>query len=392
MLRSLFSSISGLRAHQQMMDVTGNNIANVNTAGFKSSQATFQDTLSQLVQAAGAPGNGNGGTNPAQVGLGVRLAGINTNFGQGAVQSTGRGTDLMIQGDGFFVVRSGNEQLYTRAGAFNFDTDGRLVASGGRVVQGWMATNGVIDTNATQTDIRLPLGATVPATKTTTVTVGGNLPADTASPTPISVSIDGYDQQGNKVTVTTEFTKVSSTEWSATVTHGGATSPAQSVIFAADGSTPAPNSMVFNGITVDFAKLTSYAGDKTVSVGSQNGSAAGSLQAYTISPDGTLVGVFSNGLKQSLGQLAMANFNNPPGLEKVGDSMYRTSVNSGVAQLGTAGTGGRGALQGLALEMSNVDLAQEFTNLIIAQRGFQANSRVITTSDELLQDLVNLKR
>ncbi|SDY81302.1 flagellar hook protein FlgE [Micromonospora pattaloongensis] len=399
MLRSLFSSISGLRAHQQMMDVTGNNIANVNTAGFKASQTTFQDTLSQLVQAAGAPGGGNGGTNPAQVGLGVRLGGINTNFSQGGVQSTGRGTDLMIQGDGFFVVRSGNEELYTRSGAFNFDTDGRLTASGGRVVRGWMAVNGVINTSGPMADIRLPLGATVPATPTSTVTVGGNLPLDATSAGPYQVSIDGYDALGNTRTFTASFTRTATAPnptWDVTVT-GGDAPVTQSVTFAANGSAPTAGGTVpitVNGLAVDveLAGVSSYAGEKTLTVTGQNGSQAGTLQAYTIAPDGALVGVFSNGQKQPLGQVALANFNNPPGLEKVGDSMYRTSVNSGVAQVGVAGTGGRGALQGMALEMSNVDLAQEFTNLVIAQRGFQANSRVITTSDELLQDLVNLKR
>jgi flagellar hook protein FlgE len=376
-----------------MMDVTGNNIANVNTTGFKSSQTTFQDTLSQLVQSAGAPQGSNGGTNPAQVGLGVRLSGIATNFGQGPTQNTGRTTDLMIQGDGFFVVRSGNEQLYTRAGSFSFDTDGRLTASGGRVVQGWMAdANGVINTNGGAVDINLPIGAQVPAKATTQAKFSGNLPADTTDTNPITVSIPGYDVQGNQITVSAAFTKVSPTQWTAIVSHSGNASTAQTINFAADGSTPTPSTVVFNGITVDLTAVTSYAGSKTVTATSQNGAQTGSLQAYTISPDGTLVGVFSNGLKQSLGQIAMANFNNPPGLEKVGDSMYRTTVNSGVAQLGSPGSGGRGTLQGNALEMSNVDLAQEFTNLVIAQRGFQANSRVITTSDELLQDLVNLKR
>ena len=139
MLRSLFSGISGLRAHQQMMDVTGNNIANVNTTGYKSSQTVFQDTLSQMVNAAGAPQNGAGGTNPAQVGLGVRTASINANFSQGAAQTTGKSGDMMIQGDGFFIVKSGGESLYTRAGSFTFDANGSLTTPNGQIVQGWSA-------------------------------------------------------------------------------------------------------------------------------------------------------------------------------------------------------------------------------------------------------------
>ncbi|PZS25853.1 MAG: flagellar hook protein [Pseudonocardiales bacterium] len=392
MLRSLFSGISGLRAHQQMMDVTGNNIANVNTAGFKGSSAVFEDTLSQMLRAAGAPQGGNGGTNPAQVGLGVRMSGITTNFAQGAAQATGRSTDLMIQGDGFFVLKEAGQQLYTRAGAFSFDTDGRLTAPGGAVVQGWTAVNGVINTNASAADIRLPIGTLLPPKATANVTVGGNLPADTASVNPLVTSISTYDLQGNQRTLSVSFTKTSTTSWDVTVTDGVTTSPVQSLTFAASGSTPTPTSIAFNGIAVDLSGVTDYAGSSTVAATAQDGSTVGGLQAFTLAPDGTLMGVFSNGLKEPLGQIAMASFNNPPGLEKVGQSFYQSTVNSGTAQLGTAGQGGRGMLASGQLEMSNVDLAQEFTNLIIAQRGFQANSKVIVTSDEILQDLVNLKR
>ncbi|WP_067473303.1 flagellar hook-basal body complex protein [Actinomadura hibisca] len=276
MLRSLYSGISGLSVHQQKMDVTANNIANVNSVGFKTSQTIFEDTLSQMVRAGGAPGADTGGTNPAQVGLGVRMAGISTNFGQGAAQTTGRTTDLMIQGDGFMVVRNGGEDVYTRAGSFSFDAAGVLVSPDGNPVRGWNTTSGAIDDTAPLEDVHLPAGVT--------------------------------------------------------------------------------------------------------------------LQSYSISQDGSLIGVYPDGTKQAFGRVALANFTNPGGLEKVGNSLYRTSVNSGEAQIGTAGGGGRGTVQSGALEMSNVDLAQEFTNLIVAQRGFQANTKVISTSDELLNDLVNLKR
>jgi flagellar hook protein FlgE len=393
MLRSLFSGISGLRAHQQMMDVTGNNIANVNTTGYKSSQATFQDTLSQLVQAAGAPQNGAGGTNPAQVGLGVRLAGIQNNFTQGAAQNTGRNTDLMIQGDGFFVVDNGGQQLFTRNGSFNFDANGSLVTSDGSIVQGWAANAaGVVNTNAASGPISLPLGTQIPPSATNQATVTGNLPADTTSPNPIVTSMTTFDAQGNKVTMSASFVKVNQNQWTLNLTDANGGTGGPYTIDFTNGATPVatPNPVTIGGITVDVSGLTSYAGMSTVT-SSANGSAAGGIQSFTISPDGTLVGVFSNGLKQTLAQLAVASFGNPAGLEKAGDSMYRTTGNSGNAALGTAGTGGRGALQQGALEMSNVDLAQEFTNLVIAERGFQANSRVITTSDEILQDLVNLK-
>ena len=392
MLRSLFAGITGLRAHQTMLEVAGNNIANVNTTGFKASQTVFQDTLSQLLAGAGAPQGANGGTNPAQVGLGVKTAAIETNFAQGSAQNTGRSTDLMIDGDGFFVVHDNGQTLYTRAGSFSFDTNGRLVTPEGAVVQGWSANNGVINTNAMPGDIRLPIGTQLQPQATKNVTVGGNLPGDQTGGTPVVTTIDVYDAQGNKSTLTASFTKTSATSWDVTVSDGTSTSAPQAVNFKADGSNPTPAAVSFNGMTIDLSGITNFAGDKTVSATSQDGSGMGSLQSFSMSPDGTLVGVFSNGLKQPLGQIALANFNNPPGLEKVGDSLYRTTANSGTAQLGVAGTGGFGQLDSGMLEMSNVDLAQEFTNLIIAQRGFQANSRVITTSDQILQELVNLKQ
>jgi flagellar hook protein FlgE len=398
MLRSLFAGISGLRSHQTMMDVTGNNIANVNTAGYKSSQVVFQDTLSQMLRAAGAPQGTTGGTNPAQVGLGVQVSGISPNFSQGAAQTTGRSTDLMIQGDGFFPVRSGNEQLYTRNGSFSFDGNGTLVTQAGAVVQGWMATGGVVNTNGGVGDIQLPIGTLLAPTVTSRATTGGNLPAGTAVGDTVSNSIPMYDGGGAKHTVRFDYTKTDANAWTLTLTENGSALGSADLTFDANGVLTSGPTMTFNpdwaaaGITVNVSGLSQYASTSTVAALDQNGSSMGSLQAFTISPDGTVVGVFSNGLKQPLGQIALASFNNPPGLEKVGGSLFRSSVNSGAAQLGVAGGAGRGELSSGALEMSNVDLAAEFTNLIIAQRGFQANSRVITASDELLQDLVNLKR
>jgi len=284
MLRSLFSGISGLRVNQTMLDVTGNNIANANTIGFKSSSTVFQDTLSQMLTGASGANAARGGTNPTQVGLGVQLAATQTNFTQGSTQTTGRATDLMIQGDGFFVTRKGNENLYTRAGSFTFDETGGLVTPTGNRVQGYL-----LDANGD------PTGGLIDVT------------LDTASAVP-----------------------------------------------------PVPGGV--------------------------------ELVSYNIGSDGKLRGVFDDGVQREMAQMAVADFNNPMGLEKVGETSFRESANSGVPQLGVAGEGRRGTLVGGAVEMSNVDLAAEFTNLILAQRGFQASSRVITTSDEVLQDLVNIKR
>ncbi|GAA3795425.1 flagellar hook protein FlgE [Cellulomonas soli] len=392
MLRSLFSGISGLRSHQTMLDVTGNNIANVNTTGFKSSQIQFQDTLSQVLQNAGGAQAGTGGTNPAQVGLGVRVAGITTSFTQGASQLTGRSTDMMIQGDGFFVVRKGAESYYTRAGSFDFDATGQMVLPGdGALVQGWAAVNGVVDTNGPVTDLRVPAGTVMPAVATTSANYEGNLASDAAVGTVIERTIDLYDATGTARELDLTFT-MTATGWSLGATDGTATATPGALTFAANGLLTSPTTFALGGVNVDLSKLTGFAGLDTVKATKQDGQAAGTLQSFSLGADGTITGSFSNGLKQTIGRIAMGSFTNPAGLEKAGGSLFRTSVNSGEAQIGTAGTGGRGTLAGGALEMSNVDLSSEFTNLIVAQRGFQANSRVITTSDEVLQELVNLKR
>jgi flagellar hook protein FlgE len=391
MLRSLYSGISGLRSHQEMLDVTGNNIANVNTVGFKASSTVFQDTLSQITQGAGGPQTGIGGTNPAQIGLGVQVAGVQTNFAQGSAQATGKATDLMISGDGFFVTRLGNDTVYTRAGAFDFDANGRLVSSDGKIVQGYSATNGVVNDGGGLSDITLPLQAAAPATATTSASVTGNLPSDTAVGDTINRDATVYDQYGTKHTLSLAYTKTAA-GWDVTASNGQGTSATGAITFAADGSIATGSTLAVGGITVDMTQLSGFAALNTSSISSQNGHEAGSLQGYSISKDGTVVGTFSNGTSLAVGRIALATFANPAGLEKTGASGYRATANSGTANTGVPGSAGIGSLASGTLEMSNVDLSQEFTNLIVAQRGFQANARIITTSDEVLQELTNLKR
>jgi flagellar hook protein FlgE len=398
MLRSLYSGISGLRANQTMMDVVGNNIANVNTTGFKASNTVFQDTLSQLIQGSSAPTNTRGGTNPAQIGLGVRVAAITTNFNPGAAQSTGRSSDVMIQGDGFFVEKLNGQNVYTRNGALNFDALGRLVGPDGGMVQGWMAdVNGAINTNAQIGNLSIPIASTLAPERTDSVKLAGNLPADGTLTSPVQTSLDVYDDQGKVSTLNASFTRQAAappstdTVWDFTLSKPGF-SVTGTVTFDSTGTLTAASPSVIDGATVDLSQLTGYAGLNTLGVDSANGSAAGTLQGFSIGSDGVMTGTFSNGLTKSLGQLAVATFANPAGLSKAGASGYVASTNSGRVQIGTAGSGARGALAGGALEMSNVDLAAEFTNLIVAQRGFQANSRIISAGDEILQDLVNIKR
>ncbi|WP_250028098.1 flagellar hook protein FlgE [Paractinoplanes maris] len=427
MLRSLYSGISGLHAHQQMMDVTGNNIANVNTVGFKASSVQFQDTLSQMTAAAGAPQNGGAGTNPGQVGLGVRNAGITSNFSQGSAQTTGKAGDMMIQGDGFFMTRRGNEELYSRAGSFFFDANGTLATATGEPVQGWTADeSGVVNPAAKPGDIKMPLGKSISPVATSTVEIKGNLtndmPEDVTDPTTIpaiEIPFKAFDKTGNPISLSAKFTRsttdptASEQDWTVTLTKSGDAGPATPVTATLqfkDGkpvATPPATkaTLSFTGaaaidpnlsdtFTFDAGDLTMYHGLTEARVSDSNGNAAGTLASlsYTVSDTGQIIGAFSNGQKKVLGQVALATFKNVNGLEKTGDSQWRATVNSGLAQVGQPTSAGLGQVISGALEMSNVDLAQEFTNLVVAQRGFQANSRIITTSDEMLQELVSMKR
>lgn len=394
MLRSLYSGISGLRSHQAMLDVTGNNIANVNTAGFKSSSVQFQDTLSQLTKGAGAPGAA-GGTNPAQVGLGVQVAGIATNFNQGSAQATGKATDLMISGDGFFSVNIGGQTLYTRAGSFSPDASGRLVTADGATLQGWAAVNGVVSTGGAVSDITVSNTAVSPARATGTAGVVGNVPSEAAAGATLDRQVPVFDATGNATPLDLRFSRTAA-GWDVTGTDASGNTATSSLVFVNGkldtAASTAGGTLAVGGIVVDMTRVTGYTGMTSVVIDSQDGRAAGTLESFNISKDGTVVGSFSNGAKQPVAQVAMAKFTNPSGLEKAGNSEYRITANSGAAVLGTAGIGGVGSIAAGSLEMSNVDLSQEFTNLIVAQRGFQANARIITTSDEVLQELTNLKR
>ncbi len=409
MLRSMFSAISGLKAHQTKLDTVGNNIANVNTVGFKSSQTVFQDTLSQVLSNGSAPTEDNGGTNPAQVGLGVKVAGITTNFSQGSTQSTGRSTDFMIGGDGFFVTQSGGAQTYTRAGSFDFDGQGRLVTSDGSILQGWMAEDGKVDTNGAIGALSVPYGQVMPPKASTKGGFTGNLSSGAAADATSAVEsqITMFDALGNAHQITATFTRTAaaappatSGEWSVTLKEGATTPPVGTgtITFDAAGKVLTGGELKFtpadqSEITLDLSGITQFGAASSMKpTNDGDGYAMGTLQSFSLSEDGTVVGVYSNSLRQDIGKLALATFSNPGGLEKAGNSSYRVGNNSGAAVIGPAGANGAGKLSAGALEMSNVDLASEFTDLIIAQRGFQANSRVITTSDEVLQSLVQLGR
>jgi len=415
MMRALFSGVSGLRNHQVRMDVLGNNIANVNTVGFKSSRVTFEEAFAQLVRGASRPqGDSNsvsGGVNPVQVGLGMNIGSIDLIFTQGNLEATGVTTDLAIQGDSFFVVSDGSKQYYTRSGNFQLDADGRLVAStNGFVVQGRLAQDGVLTGEIT--DIRLPFGQKSAARATSQVALAGNLDAEAAVGDTRETTITVYDAMGATHELTITFTKASATTWdyAISVTDGTVVSgDTGTLTFDNQGRLAAPlptDAFVFTpgsgasdvSIAIDFGQedsidgLSQFAAPSTAVLKSQDGYTMGDLVRFSIDNTGTITGAFSNGVTLTLAQIVLADFNNPTGLIREGDNMYQVSANSGAAVLGFSGEGSQSVITSGALEMSNVDLAQEFTSMITAQRGFQSNARVITTADEMLQELVQLKR
>ncbi len=411
-LRSFFAGVTGLRNHQVRMDAIGSNIANVNTVGYKSSRVTFQDAYSQQIQGASRPvANGSFGTDPIQIGLGMSVGSVDMSFAQGNLQNTGINTDLAVQGDGLFIVSDGNQDFYTRAGNFQFDALGRMVASNtGLVVQGKMATAGVLVD--TVTDIVLPVGQKTAALPTTSTTMGGNLDAQALTGDQRQSTITVFDSLGVPHDLTVTFTKTANpNEWGFAVTapngtvNGGDTGV---VTFDSAGALVSPDFTDFdftpNNITtaqvirVNFGTagsingISQFASPSTAVLREQDGYTMGELRGIQFDSTGTVTGSYSNGTTQILAQVGLADFNNPGGLNREGNNLLAVSANSGQPVIGFVGEGTTSVITAGALEMSNVDLAEQFTDMITTQRGFQSISRVITTSDEMLQELVNLKR
>ena len=416
MMRSMFSAVSGLRNHQVRMDVIGNNIANVNTVGFKANRVTFQDMVYELVRSASAPSEGLGGSNPQQAGLGMMVRSIDTLMTQGSLESTGKSTDVAIQGDGFFALDTGQGKVYTRVGAFDINLKKDLVdPSTGYYVMGWLANNNTlkpdeIDTSMTPTHISVPIGQMMVAKATENVTFTGDLNASALVGDIATSDATVYDSQGTGHHLTFSFTKSAATNtWDYLIAAAGGeklTGNTGKLSFKPDGSiniagstidtplniTPTGGAGAFN-VNLDFTKTIQFATDKPdIKASYQDGFPMGVLENFSVGVDGVITGTFTNGMNKQLARIALAQFGNPAGLMKSGSTMFKRSNNSGELQYGAPATGANGTLVAGSLEMANVDLSREFTNMIITQRGFQANSRIITTSDEMLQELVNLKR
>ncbi len=410
MLQAMFNGVSAIEAHQTKIDVIGNNIANVNTTGYKAGRVTFEDQLSQTLQGA-SKGDGKtiGGTNPTQIGLGVKVSSISTIMAQGGLQSTSRPTDMAIQGNGYFMLGDSSGIKYTRDGSFSLDSNGNLVnASSGAYVLGWKAdANGNVDTTQQllpNSRISIPVGGLTAVSPTTNISYIGNLSAESTSATPAYTrSIKVYDSLGKPQALTLGFTKNSATNtwnWSASG-DAGATGSGQ-IVFGTDGKqvsqtgavtmAPADGSATPQTITPDFSKMTQLSGGSTASPISQDGFGPGTLQSFTVDEQGVITGIFNNGLTRPLGQVGLADFANPEGLERAGGNAFSQTINSGLPQIGSATQAGLGKISTGYLEQSNVDLSTEFTNMIITQRGFQANTKIITTVDQLLNDVISLKQ
>jgi flagellar hook protein FlgE len=416
---SFSTALSGLNANAQDLSVISNNLANLNTTGYKGASASFQDLFYQQV---GTSGDGN----PVQVGVGTAVGSIPANFTQGNIQSTGVPTDVAIQGTGFLIGLKNGQEVFMRAGNLSVNANGILMGNDGSVIQGYPAVNGVINTNQTPGPLTIANGLINPPKATANAELDLNLNSGTAVGGTFSTALTVYDSLGAAHVLTYTFTKTSANNWDYSVTIPqadvtGATGPV--VVASGSSGNATPNGLVFNGS----GQLTSPAGDLTginianlsdgaktltfnwnlydasknglltqvasasaTSSTQQDGFASGSLVSYSIGSDGTIQGTFSNGQTQALGQILLATFSNDEGLDRNGANEFLATLASGAANIGIPGTGGRGTLSGGALEQSNVDISTEFANLIVAQSGYQANAKVVTTLDTITQATLNL--
>jgi flagellar hook protein FlgE len=415
MISAFSTALSGLNADSTAIDVVGNDLANLNTTGYKSSELEFSALMSEQLGVSGTAG---------QVGMGVGQVASVSAYTQGAIQTTNGPLDAAIQGNGFFVVKSSNSQtLYTRDGSFSVNSSGQVVDASGDIVQGWSAAaGGTVNTNGAVGNISVPVGATVAATPTTTMSLALNLnatPSGTTTPATFSAPIQVVDSLGTQHTLTATFTNTGTGTWgytltipAADLTTGGTTQVASGTLtFDPTGklSTPAlasdPQPVSITGLADGASNLTigwnfynpsgapnitQLAEPSAVSTTTQNGFTAGQISSVSLQNGGLLVATYSNGQQVTAGQVALASIVNPESLTAVGNNNLAASASTAAPVVGTAGTGSRGSIVAGALETSTVDIAQEFTNLLTFERGYQANSRVITTDDQILQETVNL--
>jgi len=463
--------LSGLDASSTAMSTIANDLANLNTVGYKGSTTQFADLFYQTLET-------NGSGDPIQIGGGAGVSANQINLSSGTPESTGLDTDMAIMGNGFFLVQQGGATNYTRAGDFQVGTDGTLETAAGEQVMGYAAVNGVVSSAASLSPLQLNMGQINPPKATSTVQLTTNLDASTnvgdpAFATPVTV----YDSLGDPHVLDFNFSKTGVGTWNCTITipnsdltpppswaastaytagqtisppnanghiyqctvagTSGATPPSSwptdgstvtdggvtwqdmgtqttvnttALAFDGNGNLTSPTGNV-DGITVsglidgasdltfnwnlygssNTSLITQLGSASATSATVQDGYGSGTLSSYSVAPDGTISGSFSNGQTTTLGQIALANFANPEGLARVGNNDFASTLASGTPNVGKPGSGGLGTIQGSALETSNVDIATEFSNLIVAQRDYEANARTITTFDQVMQDTINMK-
>ena len=402
MISSLYSGVQGIQANSKALGVIGANIANVNTGAYKAGNISFATVLGET----GANG-------------GVKVWGMSKTWSQGALEYTSSTTDLAIIGNGLFVVKgSDGSDYYSRAGAFFFDKNGQLVNEDGYKVQGLAIASGTTTGSPTTIDVS---SVTSSPKATSEMRMAMNLDSATVASGTFTNTISVYDSLGNQIPLTLTFTKDASASntWEVTgevpaSTSGTVTFDVSTLKFGADGKllTPATDIEIeiaglntgasatmsvtwdlYDDVNkVPYDDITQFSGNSGVTFQNQDGYATGSVSSVQVGEDGMVTGIFTNGKTKALYQIVLAKFPNYQGLAAVGNNLYRASIDSGEPIIGAARTSGRGSISQMSLEMSNVDLATEFVKMIVTQRAYQANAKVITTSNEVLQELINMKR
>jgi flagellar hook protein FlgE len=403
-------ALTGLQSDSVALNTIGNNLANLNTTAYKGQTTSFEDLFYQQIGTSGA-------SDPVQVGVGTKVAGTATDFGQGSISTTANSTDMALSGNGFFVVQQGGIQSLTRSGNFQQDLNGNLTTINGESVMGFPAVGGVIGASTDLLPLTLPVGETEPAKTTSNVALSVNLDSTAATGTAFSQPITLYDTLGEKQAGTVTYTKTGSSTWSYAVTlpanaatgtptgntgtltfdsTGKLVTPAADVTGIkfpgmADGASDLNFTMNLYGAT-GVAIVGQSASASNVSSNIQDGYSSGTYQSFAVDAQGTLSATFSNGNTTNIGQVAVASVINSDGLMRTGDNNFQTTAASGAATIGVAGTGGRATIEDDALEQSNIDISTEFSNLIVAQRAFEANSKTVTTFDTVTQDAISMIR
>ncbi len=408
-MASFSIALSGLQADTVALNTIGNNLANLNTTAYKKQSTTFEDLFYQQMGVSGS-------SNPIQVGVGTRVSGTQTTYLQGTILPTGSSADMALDGDGFFITEQGGVQALTRAGNFQLDQSGNLITVDGASVMGYPVNGGTVDTNAALSPLHLPIGVTEAAQATSNISITANLNAAATVGTSFTTPVTVYDSLGQSHSMTVTYTKTAANTWdySADLQSGdaaGASNNTGTMTFDSNGNLIAPaanvtgvtftgmadgsSDMVVNLNLFDGngnSTLTQSTSASTNTATGQDGFASGTYQSFTVDGSGVIYAMYSNNHTAEVGQVAVARVTNPDGLAKIGNNSYITTNASGAAIFGVPGTGGRAKIEDSALEQSNVDISEEFANLIVAQRSFEANTKTMTTFDSVTQSALNLVR